>query len=1693
MKVIIKALLMLFASTFALSSFALPTGFQNEIVLNGLQQPVYLAQLPDDRMLVLTKTGNIYIFDPTQIPAVPTLYLSIANIETDRERGLTSIAIDPDFETTSNIYVYYTHRTSKRNRISRFLHQGASADPASEVLIWQDNEDWSDCCHYGGGIGFGPDGKLYLTTGEEFDGNQAQNLGRAGGKIIRINKDGSIPSDNPFVDGPGGNLDEVWAYGLRNPYRAHWDLVKNRLYISEVGGNVQETAREDLHVGRRGANYGWPFCEGQCSDPAHDDPVYDYGHTGQTPGGGAITAGFVYRGSAFPSSFNETFFFADYAQGFMKYLRFNQDGSTQSVHDFANSLDGIGAPVHLIQGSDGALYYVDYLGSVKRIVYSSGNQAPEILFMSASQVAGPAPLSVNFTADADDLENDPLTYTWHFGNGVTSNSQSPMYQYTQNGKYNAYFVVSDGNRSKLSPQIPIQVGQAPIINITSPVDGYHFRAGEPINFAVSGSDPDGVLNNSSYEWTIDFGHNAHVHPTMSGFVGATGQFSINTSGHDYHDNTSFIIKVTATDSDGLTSSKSVTIYPDKVDVSFATNVPGIPVFIDGLPFASPFVYDSLKGFNHVISVPASYCVEDISYQFQSWNHGASRTFDLIVPESNVAFSANYIAAGGCGGLPSTGLVFKLESTVGVQTNTGVVTTWLDQSGLGNHLQGSGEPRLVPNQLNGRSVVDFDGVNDSLFRNSPLTGFADGDEDRTMIVLVNYRGRGFGGVAYGQPVCGKVFGAIVDGNGNLTVQKFCSDFKSRTRGMGAGWLVQSVVLKDNAFRQFRDGTQISQGVHTFDTVLERLVIGAELDNSPYVNMQVAAVYIYNRALTDAELVGVNEYINGLFYGNQEPVAPVAGNDAANVVQAGAATIDVLSNDSDTDGALNPASVTIVSPPESGTVQVNAGTGQITYQHNGSGVYIDSFSYRVADDDGLLSNTATVSINVVAATSSVVIQTPTAGGTITGSTVNVSYSVSGSGHDHLHLILDGSTPIELAALTGERTFTNVAPGAHTVTAQLVNAAHGPVSVPSAVSNVSFTVDPGPPGGMPTNGVVLQLLGSSVIHNSGVVTSWQDMSGRGNHLNQVFGDPNLLPGELNGHPVVDFDGTGDELVRPANINGLPAGGANRTVLMVVKYDGNGYGGFAYGQTGCGSTFGLGLTNVGQLFVQRWCNDYATTITGRGAGWLVQSAVLSSGNLTHYLNGEVIASRAASFSTVINRIVLGAEIDHNPAMDMQVAAVYVYDRALNSTEISAAHDYLQSYYLEAPTSGGPSAQNDVANVTLGGEVAINVLANDTGGGGSLDPSSVVVVGNPVHGVVEVDDVTGVITYRHGGASTTADSFAYTVANNLGQISNSANVAVGVVTPNASVSITSPSGNQSVVGSDVVVTYSIAGTDFDHLHLSLDGQGHNTILNPTGSYTFTSVTPGVHTVTAQLVNATHQPVPTPAATSTVTFTVAEPTPIGIPASGLVLRLEEAGITESGGVVTSWQDTSGRDNHLNQVFGDPNRLPAGLNGHAVVDFDGTGDELVRPANINGLPASGADRTVLMVVKYDGNGYGGFAYGETGCGRTFGVGVTNIGRLFVQRWCSDYATTLNGPGRGWIVQSARLSSGSLTHYLNGNQIASVAGNFSTLVNRIVLGAEIDHSPAVDMQVAAVYVYDRALSAAELSAAHQYLQSEYLGGP
>lgn len=619
-------------------------GFANESVLSGLNQPVDLAFLPDGRMLILLKPGTIVIADPQGNPPVASTYMTLTDVESGGERGLIAITLDPDFATNNYFYVYYTKSSRSRFRVSRFTHQGSTADPNSEFLVWENDLPIGSDFHYGGGLDFGPDGSIYLTTGDAFVAADSQDLTRASGKVLRFNSDGSIPAGNPFADGPGGNLDEVWALGLRNPFRASWDIPGDRFYIAVVGGNDQGTAFEDVKIGRSGANYGWPFCEGIfCnSDPQYDNPIYTYAHSGS---GASITGGFVYRGTGFPANMQGAYFFGDYVREWIRYITFDAQGEFAGVFDLEMTAGGV---VALKEGPDGALYYLDILtGSARRIVNLLSSERPVITLAAADDPDGPAPHTVNFSGAATDSDSPTLEFTWFFGDGGQATGANVAHQYSTNGPYAARLSVSDGTHTVFSDDIDIRIGTPPNVSITSPNDGDLFRAADIITYAGTGNDPDGVLDASNFEWVIDFVHNEHTHPGESSIIGFGGTYQIEDSGHDFSDSTGYRFILTVTDADGLSASDTVTVYPDKVNVTFATTPPVDSILLDGVAHPTPFVHDTLIGFHHEVSVPLEICIDGTRYTYQGWSDSGAATHIFTVPNAPTNLTAMFGDDGSC--------------------------------------------------------------------------------------------------------------------------------------------------------------------------------------------------------------------------------------------------------------------------------------------------------------------------------------------------------------------------------------------------------------------------------------------------------------------------------------------------------------------------------------------------------------------------------------------------------------------------------------------------------------------------------------------------------------------------------------------------------------------------------------------------------------------------------------------------------------------------------------------------------------------------------------------------------------------------------------------------------------------------------------------------------------------------------------
>ncbi|GAB4163222.1 MAG: hypothetical protein Fur005_22640 [Roseiflexaceae bacterium] len=266
--------------------------FRTEAVVSDLETPVGISFANDGRMFVIEKggfsgpvMGKVKLIQPGQTTAETILEVPVCS---DAERGLIGMTLDPQFASNGYLYLYYTRQLDNcaapsnaadpvANRVARFTVANNTIDPASEVVL-VDGILGKVSSHNAGGLRFLNDGTLLIATGENVPGKTAQDLTLLGGKILRINPDPQnlIPADNPFANESNPNTRLIWAYGLRNPFRFGVSDT-NMVLIGDVG-SAPPLSREEINLGKPGANYGWPDSEGITNDSKFVSPIYSYEH-----------------------------------------------------------------------------------------------------------------------------------------------------------------------------------------------------------------------------------------------------------------------------------------------------------------------------------------------------------------------------------------------------------------------------------------------------------------------------------------------------------------------------------------------------------------------------------------------------------------------------------------------------------------------------------------------------------------------------------------------------------------------------------------------------------------------------------------------------------------------------------------------------------------------------------------------------------------------------------------------------------------------------------------------------------------------------------------------------------------------------------------------------------------------------------------------------------------------------------------------------------------------------------------------------------------------------------------------------------------------------------------------------------------------------------------------------------------------
>ncbi len=329
-----------------------PPGFSETRIAHDLRSPSGLAIAPDGRVFILEQEGTVRLVKGDTL--LPKPFFVVPDMNAAWERGLMGIALDPGFDTNGQVFFFHTAETSEKGMHNRVIRVTAVDDTASlaslEVIAefpplparGRNDVSW---WHMGGGLEFGADGKLYVSLGDHEVGSTAPDLQSVFGKILRFNRDGSIPEDNPYYTTSSGQNRAIWARGLRSPFTMAMKRGTNRLFVADVGNSQWEEVNEIV----RGKHYGWNMGEGAFGSSEYIDPLYTFGRDQ----GCSVIGGDFYTPDSvrFPPWFEGQYFVTDFCQGWIR--RIDPDSGT--VTDFA---EGLSYPTGLRFGRDGNLYYI---------------------------------------------------------------------------------------------------------------------------------------------------------------------------------------------------------------------------------------------------------------------------------------------------------------------------------------------------------------------------------------------------------------------------------------------------------------------------------------------------------------------------------------------------------------------------------------------------------------------------------------------------------------------------------------------------------------------------------------------------------------------------------------------------------------------------------------------------------------------------------------------------------------------------------------------------------------------------------------------------------------------------------------------------------------------------------------------------------------------------------------------------------------------------------------------------------------------------------------------------------------------------------------------------------------------------------------------------------------------------------------
>lgn len=632
-QLIVAALLSLFVcSQSVIAAVTLPVGFSQVLVAGGITAPTTMAIVPDGRLFVAQQNGLLRVVKNDTLLSQPFLSLSV---NTDGERGLLGVAVDPNFSLNQYVYVCYTISSGLFNRVSRFTASGDTVIPGSEVTIFELDTLIANY-HGGGHLDFGPDGTLYIAAGENGRSYKSQDLDSYLGKILRINPDGSVPVNNPFP-GPG-KRQRVWSYGLRNPFTFSFQPGTGKLFINDVG----EITYEEINDATTGGdNFGWPTAEGNSADTNFTNPYYNYIHGTAAGQGCAITGGTFFNpvSTNYPALYQDKYYYIDYCGNWIDMITLTNPPTRTT---FASNIAAYS--VGIVTGLDGNLYYLSRNDEALYKIAYSVNQTPAIINQPQSRTIS-LNYPVTFSATASGAAT--LNYQWLHNNVPIGGAILPDYTisnvaFADSGNYRLVVSNSFGSDTSIIAHLTVTANQPPAASISAPLNNSFYSAGEVINFSGSGLDPeDGVLSATTYQWLIVFHHDTHIHPgpTVTGGTGS-GSFTIPNTG-EKSANVFYRLYLIVVDSEGMTDSSYVDLLPRTSTITLNSQPSGLTLQLDGQPFTTPYSVLSVEGMYRMISAPYSQPYGGDQLFFTQWNNSGTLTQTISTSINDTTYLANY--------------------------------------------------------------------------------------------------------------------------------------------------------------------------------------------------------------------------------------------------------------------------------------------------------------------------------------------------------------------------------------------------------------------------------------------------------------------------------------------------------------------------------------------------------------------------------------------------------------------------------------------------------------------------------------------------------------------------------------------------------------------------------------------------------------------------------------------------------------------------------------------------------------------------------------------------------------------------------------------------------------------------------------------------------------------------------------------